>query len=339
MALFAALGMAGFATSASAQVPITITLGGTHYTWDSDRSIDDEVVPAGAIEYRFGENWAAEFNYAAGEVNDSNTGQDVDIDTWHLGGLYYITPQDSLHPYLGFGAGELNRDFDSGSEGDTQLNVGAGFRYYFTDHWNWRADARYLYAPDDERGDIALSLGISYSFAPPPSRKRAEPAPAPVAAAAVAAAPVEKDSDGDGVLDKNDQCPGTPPNTRVDERGCEIERVEVASIELKINFAFDSDVVQDRYMAELKGLADFLEQADHLNVEIEGHTDSQGPDEYNEGLSQRRANAVKKVLVDKFGIADSRLHARGYGESQPVDTNDTKAGRAENRRVMATLKD
>jgi OOP family OmpA-OmpF porin len=337
MVLLAAIGTLGFSVTATAQVPITITLGGTQHTWESDREIDDEILPMGAIEYRFGENWAAEFTYSAGETDSSLDGSDVDIDFWHVGGLYYTTPQDSLHPYIGFGAGELKRDFSVGSDTDTQLNLGAGFRYYLTDHWSWRADARWLHGTDDSNNDFALTLGISYGFAAPPSSKRAEPEPAPVAA--VAAAPVEKDSDGDGVLDKNDQCPGTPPNTRVDERGCEIERVEVASIELKINFAFDSDVVQDKYMAELKGLADFLEQADHLNVEIEGHTDSQGPDEYNEGLSQRRADAVKKVLVDTYGVAASRLHAMGYGESQPVDTNDTKAGRAENRRVMATLKD
>ena len=114
---------------------------------------------------------------------------------------------------------------------------------------------------------------------------------------------------------------------------------EVASVELKVNFDFDSDTVGTQYREDLRGLAEFLGQFEELNVEIEGHTDSWGNDTYNMGLSQRRANAVMKVLVDEFGISASRLRAKGYGEADPVDTNDTAAGRAENRRVMATLKD
>jgi OOP family OmpA-OmpF porin len=327
----------GMVNATSAQVPVTVTLGGTQHLWDEDRDLNDEFLPMGAVEYRFGKNWAAELTYSAGEADIDGGPGDADIDFWHVGGLYYITPQESLHPYLAFGAGELKRDFDIGSDSDTQVNVGAGFRYYLTERWNWRADARVLYANDDSATDLALTLGISYSFAPP---SRSKPAPAaPIAVAAAPAAPVERDSDGDGVLDKNDLCPGTPAHAKVDENGCEVKREEVASIRLKVNFAFDSDAVQDRYQAELRELAEFLQKYSSLHVEIEGHTDSRGPDAYNEKLSQRRADSVARELVKTYGIAAHRVQARGYGESQPVDSNDTDAGRAENRRVMATLKE
>ena len=72
-------------------------------------------------------------------------------------------------------------------------------------------------------------------------------------------------------------------------------------------------------------------------VRVEGHTDSDGPEAYNQGLSQRRSEAVVDVLVNQYGIARSRLNPVGYGESRPVASNDTAEGRAENRRVMATL--
>ena len=112
---------------------------------------------------------------------------------------------------------------------------------------------------------------------------------------------------------------------------------QVASIKLLVNFDFDSDDVQEKYFSDLSELADFLKRFDDLDVDIEGHTDSSGPEDYNQQLSQRRAQAVVDLLVNQYGIDASRLEARGYGESRPVESNDTKEGRAANRRVMATL--
>ncbi|MFJ4134694.1 OmpA family protein, partial [Pseudomonas cyclaminis] len=86
----------------------------------------------------------------------------------------------------------------------------------------------------------------------------------------------------------------------------------------------------------VKNLDDFMAQYPATNVEVAGHTDSVGPDAYNQKLSQRRADAVKQVLV-KDGVAPSRVTAVGYGESRPVADNATEAGRAVNRRVEASV--
>jgi outer membrane protein OmpA-like peptidoglycan-associated protein len=72
-------------------------------------------------------------------------------------------------------------------------------------------------------------------------------------------------------------------------------------------------------------------------VRVEGHTDSQGKDAANMNLSQRRANNVRKRLIEEEGIAPERLEAVGYGETQPVDTNKTARGRENNRRVVFTI--
>jgi OOP family OmpA-OmpF porin len=72
-------------------------------------------------------------------------------------------------------------------------------------------------------------------------------------------------------------------------------------------------------------------------VTVEGHTDSQGSDAYNEKLSQQRAEAVKQVLITKFGIAADRVTAKGFGESKPVGDNATATGREENRRVVGAV--
>ena len=96
-------------------------------------------------------------------------------------------------------------------------------------------------------------------------------------------------------------------------------------------------LLQERYFSDLGELADFLKRFDDVQVDVEGHTDSIGPEDYNQQLSQRRAQAVVDLLVNQHGIAPARLEAKGFGESQPVASNDTAEGRAENRRVMATL--
>ena len=96
-------------------------------------------------------------------------------------------------------------------------------------------------------------------------------------------------------------------------------------------------MIQDQYEPELQQVAEFLNKHTDLNVEIEGHTDSQGAAAYNKMLSQKRADAVKKHLVSVHGIAADRITAVGYGEENPVASNDTAQGRKANRRVVAVM--
>ncbi len=135
------------------------------------------------------------------------------------------------------------------------------------------------------------------------------------------------DSDGDGVYDYLDQCPDTPKGVLVDSRGCP------TALTLRVNFKFDSSTVGEDYFEDIAKAAQCINEYPGNNVFIEGHTDSQGSTEYNQGLSERRAAAVVKALVEKFDIPSARLIARGFGESQPVADNTTDAGRFANRRV------
>lgn len=161
------------------------------------------------------------------------------------------------------------------------------------------------------------------------------------------------DEDEDGVFDRRDRCPDTPANTPVHHNGCplkeyasapaaepepaSVEVVEPVRVELDVKFDFDKSVVKEDSQGDIKSLADFMKQYPQTTTTVEGHTDSVGTDAYNQGLSERRANAVRDVLVNQHGIDSGRVSSVGYGESQPVEDNSTDEGRAVNRRVEAEV--
>lgn len=136
---------------------------------------------------------------------------------------------------------------------------------------------------------------------------------------------VDGDTDGDTVPDSRDKCPGTPRGAKVDADGCE------QVISMTLHFASDSAEISEQDKALLDRIAEAL-AADGGQFEVQGHCDSQNSTEYNQGLSDRRANAVKDYLVGR-GVSGSHLNAVGYSELRPIATNDTEAGRAMNRRV------
>lgn len=143
-----------------------------------------------------------------------------------------------------------------------------------------------------------------------------------------------KDSDGDGVMDPNDACPGTPYGINVDARGCEV----IGKITIPgVHFDFDRAVLKDSAQSILDGAADTIKRNANVikSVDVVGYTDSTGPAAYNQGLSERRANAVKSYLEGK-GV--SKVNATGAGESSPVGDNSTREGRKQNRRVEIDVK-
>jgi outer membrane protein OmpA-like peptidoglycan-associated protein len=99
-----------------------------------------------------------------------------------------------------------------------------------------------------------------------------------------------------------------------------------------VTFDVDSDVVRSGLYNELDRVANILVRYPQTTILVEGHTDSTGSEAYNQQLSERRAHSVKRLLVER-GVEDYRISAVGYGESRPVATNDTAAGRQMNRRV------
>ncbi len=155
----------------------------------------------------------------------------------------------------------------------------------------------------------------------------------------------DADNDFDSVLDGDDNCPLAAEtfNGVDDEDGCPDEgglvRITCEQVELgdRVYFEFDSDVIHPRSFDLLDQVASALQAAQHIGlVRVEGHTDSQGPDLYNEELSRRRAASVRRYLTES-GLDDTRVESVGYGETRPITGNETEQGRATNRRVEIVI--
>lgn len=139
-----------------------------------------------------------------------------------------------------------------------------------------------------------------------------------------------KDEDADGVYDRYDQCPGTPKDFQVDKAGC------IQHYTFIVTFQFASHILTPEADASIRNFAEFLKINRGYRVEIQGFTDAMGSEQYNLGLSIKRAKQVYDELIG-MGIRRSVLSYRGFGEMMPAAPNDTAENMQKNRRVRAKL--
>ncbi len=243
--------------------------------------------------------------------------------------LGILNRQGVVAPYIRLGLGAV---YDQPSNQSNRTNFGgdAGVGLYVhlwrsadgTSSFSLRPEIKVRWDNQSHFnfGDYIADLGFQYAFGgtpaeaapaaappPPPPPPAAKPAPAPAPAPA-AAAPV----------------PAAAPSI-VPSRG---------SVTLKgVTFAFNSARLDSSSDAELDRVASELKAHPLLKVELQGYTDSVGSLKYNMKLSQRRAQAVRQYLIGD-GVSAGQLRARGYGPHDPIASNRTAAGRAENRRVV-----
>ena len=176
---------------------------------------------------------------------------------------------------------------------------------------------------EDWFGDVLASVGVVIPLGPEPT---APVGPAPTTCA-------DKDDDGDGVNNCDDRCPGSVAGQAIGPDGCPVP----VTIDLKgMNFDFDRSTLRPDAVAILSEAVEILRRYPQLRVEVAGHTDLCGTDEYNQSLSERRARAVYDYLTSN-GIDAGRLAGpTGYGESRPLEQTPQTSPECRNERNRRT---
>jgi len=230
---------------------------------------------------------------------------------------------------LGFGylANEGSEGLNFETANPTHLLFGAGLEYSRIGGLALRAETIFFDA------DVNYSqVSVLYRFGRNKERQVVplvveKSSPTPIIPVTPKAQPV-LDDDKDGILNTNDKCPNTAPGVVVDPKGCAIFDGVIEGV----NFLSGSAILTETSMSILDGVVDKLKAYPTAKIMLSAHTDSQGDADANKQLSAQRARSVAVYLV-KSGISAKRLTARAFGETQPIDNNDTAAGRLNNRRV------
>ncbi|HYE86566.1 MAG TPA: OmpA family protein [Vicinamibacterales bacterium] len=354
LALFGALGLAQAAVAQdSFDDRWYVVIGGSAVDYDDSRGVEGPAANLGFgrfVSPRW--SWDAEIFYANPETE---RGAELNWSMYSLGlaGRYHFRDEgDTWWPYLSFGGHaqrhehEISNPFGGqpfdrkgtnllatagaglwADYGRTALRLEGGFRFDFDDDSG---------RDEDYFSDAVLNLSLMVKMgeaaepvAPPPPREDTPPPPAPKPCQ-------ELDDDGDGVNNCVDRCPDSKPGQAVGQDGCPVP----LTIDLRgVNFDFDKSVLRPDAIQILNEAIEILKKYPELRVEVAGHTDSVGTDQYNQRLSERRARAVYDYLTQN-GIGANRLAGpNGYGESRPIapnttpDGRDNPEGRAKNRRT------
>ncbi|TBR39862.1 MULTISPECIES: OmpA family protein [Dyella] len=323
---------------------IAPTVGG--YYNDTDRNTNSRQVYYGLGVGKFiSENASIDLfiDRTKRDVDSKVGGGNWSNNNYGVTARFYFGGWDAWRPYLlaGVMGSYHHNPADSGWAPAAQL--GGGVSKTITDSSDIRIEAGYRYDWDDKTqptkngyGDWFLGFSVVSRFG--------EAAAAPAAVVPPPAAPdcTKLDSDNDGVNDCDDKCPNTPAGTIVGPDGC----AQKVVIDLRgVNFKFDRPKKGEKdikkalaepsadSIAILDQAIDTLNRYPQVNVTVAGYTDSVGKDAYNQSLSERRAQIVYDYLT-AHGVSAARLQGPiGHGKNDPIDSNDTDAGRARNRRT------
>lgn len=271
------------------------------------------------LGYRWLPSTEFRLSYSQFDLNTEKTGFNVsDGASTSVDMLYFPTEKNF---YLL--AGVNNLDIVSSQ---ISGNLGAGYRHYFNERSAIYFESKANYQFSERFDDLTAQVGFVYFFGDVAKTKAPTSEPKP------------QDTDKDGVYDKNDICPNSPMVDKVDVKGCTIFINHEMSIQLLVKFDHDKSIIKAKFTDEIKAMADFLTANPDTSITIEGHASSPGSKAYNQTLSQRRANAIINKLINEYSIEASRLSAIGYGEEQLLNSANTEAAHAQNRRIMATVK-
>ena len=243
-----------------------------------------------------------------------------------VNGVYDFNLNEMISPYalLGIGYEVVNDELLSELDSRAFAQGGMGVTYHPNDKFDLNVEGKVLQAlgSPNQDNEVIVTMGVDIPVGTLFNHGVVDDeCPVKIEGA---------DEDRDGVPDAVDQCPNTPCYFTVDDLGCPIKAT------LRIYFDYDKATIRPESLPLIEKFAKFLIENKGSMVKIIGHTDSDGSEDYNMVLSLKRAQAVVRKLIE-YGVSPNRLSAEGKGESMPIATNNTEAGKALNRRIEAEL--
>ena len=292
--------------------------GGNDGSLTSGAELDDDLFVGAAlgVELTPWLGFEAEYSQIKGDVSNGGEykGQNIAGNFYATSDLITKNYDSKIKPYVLLGAGHYKYDVEGangvgyirdGEEG-TLGNAGVGAFFRLNDALSLRTEARSTYNFDEKFWDYTALAGLNVVLG-----GHLKPA-APV----VEVAPVE---------------------TVAPVQPAPQELTEDLNMELRVFFDTNKSNIKDQYKPEIAKVAEKLVEYPNATARIEGHTDNTGPRALNERLSLARANSVKSSLVNEYNVDPARLSTQGFAWDQPIADNNTKEGRAMNRRVFATI--
>ena len=289
-------------------------------SWDNHLTgapeLQDDLFVGGAlgIELTPWLSFEAEYNQVKGDV-DPVPG--AEYKQTQINGNFIATSDlftknydSKIKPYVLLGAGHYKYEYDGiplKSDEGTLYNGGVGAMWRLNDVLSLRTEARATYNQEEDFWNYTALAGLNVVLG-----GHLKPAASVVEVAPVEPAPVI-------------------------EQPAPQQLTEDLNMELRVFFDTNKSNIKDQYKPEIAKVADKLAEYPNATARIEGHTDNTGPRKLNERLSLARANSVKSALVNEYNVDASRLSTQGFAWDQPIADNNTKEGRAMNRRVFATI--
>lgn len=320
-----------------------------NYTFsDNDRSADDGWGGGVALGKPVTPHWNMELSLSASALKHQSASGDYRLQGLGVDALYLLNRDAGFTPYGVLGLGILRTDTLGKADTGAMANAGLGIMKRWSDNIALRADARYRWDGNSTNtfnkssfGDVIVSLGLNIALG-----EKARPAPKPmlepVAQPEPEIAPPPKPTPMAAPVPAPEPAivqpaPVVPLTTKQATQLDQAKSGDVVTILEGVNFEFDSDRLRPDARVILDEASTVLERRSDISVDVAGHTCSIGTEQYNQGLSERRAKSVYDYFVNK-GIAADRLTTQGFGETRPAFSNATREGRAKNRRVELHVK-
>jgi len=311
------------------------------YLFEGSQKLEHRPLYGVRAGYDFTKNLGAEALFEYVDTRYKPTDTQMDFYGYRLEGLYHFMPESKFVPFLAMGIGGVTHNYPDKNR-HLAVGYGGGLKYFITDWLALRADARYVMSYNNFYNNLEYALGLTFYFGGQKAAPARQAEVAPVAAVAPAPAPVKEPEPAPAPppAKEPEPAPAPPPVMEMKKAPAAASAVEQKIMEkgrVTLNVQFDTAkaIVKPKYYKNIFEVAEVMKKYPDLKIVIEGHTDNVGGAAYNQKLSQKRADAIKKVMVDKFNIPANRLTAKGFGLTRPIADNKTKAGKQQNRRVEA----